>query len=117
MADKDALTFSAFLQRQEDGQLIQDLNDAVVEIVAQLNNAVMEHGGVHTAGLGLALSFKIENGAIDVKAEMKTKLPKENRPRTIFWSTPDNHLSAKNPRQEQLPFKDVNDRQEVRDAL
>ena len=112
----DALSFSTFIASQEDGMLHQDLTNAVQEIIAQLNNAVIEHGGVHTAALGLALNFKIEGGAIEVKAEVKTKLPKENRPRTIYWATPDNYLSRKNPKQSELPFRDVNLTSQIRDA-
>lgn len=112
-SEKDAMNFTTFIAAQEDGQLQSDLNDAVNEIVAQLNNAVMEHGGVHTAALGLALSFKIDGGAIEVKAEVKTRLPKENRPRSIFWATPGNNLTTKNPKQIDM-FRDVNSREEVR---
>jgi len=111
---QEALSFSTFIASQEDGQLHDDLTNAVQEIIAQLNNAVMEHGGVHTAGIALTLAFKIDGGVIEVKADMKTKLPKENRPRTIYWSTPDNQLTRKNPKQSELPFRDVN-AGEVRD--
>ena len=112
----DALSFSTFIANQEDAQLHSDLTDAMQEIIAQLNNAVMEHGGTHTAALGLVLNFKIDSGAIEIKAEMKTKPPKENRPKTIYWSTPDNFLSRKNPKQAELPFRDVNAPSEIRNA-
>lgn len=107
MSNADALSFSTFIAAQEDGQLHADLTNAVKEIIAQLNNAVMEHGGVHTAALGLALSFKIDSGMIEVRADVKTKLPKENRQRTVYWSTADNNLTRKNPKQQELPFRDV----------
>lgn len=112
-SEKDALNFSTFVAAQEDGQLHADLTDAVNEIVAQLNNAAMEHGGTHVAGLTLSLGFRIDGGTIEVKAAIATKLPKENRPRSIFWSTPKNHLTSKNPKQIDM-FRDVNAREEVR---
>ena len=111
--DKDALNFSTFIVAQEDGQLHSDLTDQLREIVAQLNNAVLDQGGSHVAGLTIDLGFKIEGGAIEVKAAIKTKMPKENRPRSIFWATPNNSLKAKNPKQIDM-FRDVNKTEEVR---
>lgn len=106
--EKEALSFNTFVSAQEDGQLHSDLTKALREIVAQLNNAVMEHGGVHTASLKLDLSFKIDGGAIECKADTKATLPKEKRPRTIYWATADNYLTRRNPKQLDIPFRDVN---------
>lgn len=106
--EKEALSFNTFVSAQEDGQLHGDLTKAVREIVAALNNAVMEHGGVHTASLKVDFAFKIDGGAIEVKADTKATLPKEKRPRTIYWATGDNYLTRRNPKQIDLPFRDVN---------
>ena len=114
----DALSFNTLVSTLEEGQLHADLTRQLQEIVATLNNQVMEHGGSPTAALGLALTFKLENGAIDIHAEIKAKLPKEPRPRTICWTTPDNQLTRKNPKQQELPFRDVNVKGEtMRDVM
>lgn len=116
MSTPDALSFSTLVATLEDGQLHADLTKLVKEIVADMNNAVLEHGGSQSAALALALSFKLEGGVIEVKAETKVKMPKENRQRTILYSTADNQLTRKNPKQTELSFRDVTKTPEMRDA-
>ena len=113
----EALSFSTFVAQHEDGQLHHDLTDSIQEIVAKLNNAVMEKGGVHSAKLNLSLEFKIDSGAIEIKATHTVALPKLKRPKTIYWCTPDNCLTRKNPKQSELPFRDVKASNEIRDAM
>lgn len=102
------MNFSNLIDALEDGQFRSDLERATQEIIGAMRAEVKMRGGVPTAALAIALSFKLEGGAIEIKPEMKTRLPKETRQRTILWPTSDNKLTRRNPNQQELPFRDVN---------
>lgn len=108
----ETLNLTTLLDTLEDGRLRADLEQNLNEVIAALRAEVRLNGGIPTAALAVALSFKLEGGAIEVKAETKMKLPKENRQRTILWPTVDNKLTKRNPNQQQLPFMDVSKKPE-----
>lgn len=108
MAATENLNLSTLLDTLEDGKLRVDLEKALAEIIVALNQKVTDHGGTATAGLAIALKFKLDHGAVEVDADFRAKLPEQARHRTILWTTADNKLTKANPRQQQLPFRDVN---------
>ena len=74
-----------------------------------MKTKVRDHGGTATAALGVMLNFRLDQDTVEVEANYKVKLPDQVRHRTILWATPDNKLTRSNPRQQQLPFRDVNE--------
>lgn len=113
---QDALNFSTLLDTLEDGQLRTDIEKALAEVITAMHKDAEEHGGVPTAAIAIAVQFRLDSGAVEVKADIKTKLPDQKRRRTILWTTPDNRLTKANPRQQQLPFRDVNEKAAFADA-
>jgi hypothetical protein len=100
-------SFSTLIGDLEEGQLHGDLTRAVQEIVAELHNARIESGGEPKASLGVVLNFAFDGDTITVTGTVKTTLPKRRRMRSVFYATEENHLTRRNPRQRDLPFKDV----------
>lgn len=97
-------TFSQFLGAVEDGELHQEMTQQLRDVIAELH----QHGGKPKAALTLSLEFQLDGGVIEVKADTKVKLPKGGRAKSIFWATPDNNLTRRNPRQAELPgIRDV----------
>lgn len=109
MSQDHVHTFQQFVAAVEDGELHRDLSDQLVEIVAALENHVRDVGGKPVATLDIKLSFKLDDGLIEVRADYKAKMPKTSRAKSIFWATPENHLSRRNPRQQELPLRSVED--------
>lgn len=115
MADGTELrTFGTFLGDVEDGELHGELTRAIREIVAELHNVAQDQGGAQKATLALGLVFKLDRGVIEVESTVKTALPKRRRGKSIFYATPDNLLTRRNPRQAELPLRDVNVPSETR---
>jgi hypothetical protein len=106
--ETEKLNFNTMIAAQEDGKLHADLTSEVREIVQTLKLLAEASGGTYSAALSLNLSFKLDGGAIEVKAETKKTMPKARRSRTIYWATDDNSLTRKNPAQIDMPFRDVN---------
>lgn len=107
MEPNQTLNFSTFVAGHEDGSLNHELSSDIQEIIATLNNFVREHGGSPKASVSISLDFKLEGGVIEVVATKKVKLPEEPRPRQIYWTTADNKLTPRNPKQPDM-FRDVN---------
>ncbi len=101
-----ARTFGVFLGDIEDGRLHNDLTDALRDLVAQMHEA-QGRTGKSSGSLAITLAFKLEDGIIEVVADYKAKAPKLARGRSIFWATPENNLTKRNPAQPDLPFRDV----------
>lgn len=114
MSDPSLRTFSTFLAAVEDGKLHADLTDVLRDIVAGLNDLRAEHGGgKYTGGMKLDITFTLDNGVMEVNTKIDTKMPKPARPKAIMWVTPENMLSASNPKQPSL-FRDATAPQEAR---
>lgn len=100
-------SFGQFLAEAENGQLHTDLSTALQDLVAALSDAAANTGGKPRGKLTLTLDFRIDGGVVEVNAEHKITRPKQVRARSIFWATPENHLTRLNPRQRELPLRDV----------
>lgn len=115
MTQESLSTFSQLLGALNDGELHQDMSEDMREMVAKLHDHAREHGGKPSATMTLTVEMKLDGGLIMVKAEAKTKLPKSERARSVFWATPENNLSRRNPRQPDLPgIRDVTSDTRVR---
>lgn len=100
--------FATLVGDLEDGALHDELSRAVPEIVAQLHDILVQQGGKPKAKLTLTLGFVLDSGVIEVKGEVKVALPELRRGKTIFYATPDNSLTRRHPKQQELPLRDVN---------
>jgi len=103
----EILSFSQFVANLDEGSLHHDLSEALTEIVAKLNDA--RQGGTNKpkAGMTIKLAFQLDGQTIDVIGDFDVKTPKIKRERSVFWTTSKNRLSRNNPKQQNLPFKDV----------
>lgn len=114
VAGAPARTFGQFIGEAEDGQLHTDLSSELETIIAALDETIRSGRSKAKGSLTLTISFVLDNhGVCEVDAAMKTALPKTERARSIFWVTPENHLSRFNPRQQNLPLHDVKTSREV----
>ena len=105
-AASTARTFAIFLAEIEDGRLHGDLTDALTDLVQSLRDAAARTGK-SVGKLDINFTLKFDGEIIEVVADYKAKAPKLARGRSIFWATPDNNLTKRNPAQPDLPFRDV----------
>lgn len=100
--------FGVFLSQIEDGVLQADLSEELQRANLELAKHAENHGKA-TGTITLVLALKHDrNGVVDVGAEIKSKMPKSSRARSVFWADPiTGNLSNKNPKQESLPFKAI----------
>lgn len=106
-SEHDLRNFSQIIGYLEGGQLNQDLTEEIRNVIATLHNEALSRGGKQKGSLTIKLDFLLEEGVIEVRADCSAKLPRHQRGRSMLWATPDNLLTAKNPKQTELNFKDV----------
>lgn len=99
-------SFGVFLAELEDGRLHGDLSSALRDLVASLEEA-SARGGKPRGKLSVTMNFALDDGIVECTADYAVKAPKLARGRSIFWVTPDNNLTRRNPAQADLPFRDV----------
>lgn len=107
MAETEHRAFSTFIGDLEEGRLHAELTSQIRDIVAELHNVLIDQGGKPKAALAIKLNFKLDSGVIEVDAETKATLPKRLRSKSIFYATPSNDLTRRNPKQTELPLRDV----------
>jgi hypothetical protein len=111
-----ARTFVQFLGELEDGDLTRNLTEAVQDLVGDLEDVRHNQGGKPSGKVTITIDLTDEDGVIEAKSNFVVTKPKRKRSRSLFYPTAENFLTRENPRQQRLPFQDVNDRPEVRNA-
>lgn len=106
-------SFSSFLSVVQDGQLHADLTRELQDLIGDLQNAYLNQGGTPKGELTIKFGFKLEDGVTEVTGNFSVTGPKPVRGKTIFWVTPDNILTQRNPKQSDM-FRDVNRGGEMR---
>lgn len=99
-------TFSQVLGAIEDGVFHQEATEKLRDLIAQLHDVARDQGGKPSGSLSMDFKLTLDSGVVEVVADLKVKTPKSQRGKTIFWATPENHLTKRNPRQTEL-FRDV----------
>lgn len=96
--------FGAWLQEQRNGVLHAELSEALAEVSA----AVLQHN--KPGKLGLAITVKPAGNAqftVFVSDEVKVTVPQPDKPTSMFFADDDGNLSRRDPRQAELPLRDV----------
>ncbi|MDE1896881.1 MAG: hypothetical protein KGH91_07385 [Rhodospirillales bacterium] len=104
--------FMDFIREQRNGVLHDELSDALQEAVA----AVMNEGGTATLTLKITVkSADAGEGALMVKDDIITKLPKQKASGSIFFASPENNLIREDPKQHKLPLQEIKRQSDPRD--
>lgn len=105
--DEGARGFAPLLTALEEGALHED---ASVQL-RDLNRKLMLHAEQFGKAKGsITIVIKLSaarGGSVDVDGDVTTKTPKPIRSRSVMWFTQGANLTGKNPRQQELPLRDV----------
>ena len=100
--EKAFTSFASLLNHLEDGELVSDLSKSLREVISAIEDHKANTGKAGKGDITIKLHFTADEGVIDVKSDVTTKVPKEVRRRTTLWATPNNYLSPYNPRQQEM---------------
>lgn len=73
-------SFSSVLTAIEDGRLHSDVTDALVDLIAAMENHVQEHGGKVSGKLSLTIDLKLDGGVFELVGDHKVTKPKPKAP-------------------------------------
>lgn len=96
--------FAAFLHDQRGGVLHSELSEALAEI----SQAVMEHnkGGKLTLEITVKPAGTAEH-TLFVGDKITSKIPEADKPTSMFFADEQGNLSRRDPRQAELPLREV----------
>jgi hypothetical protein len=108
--------FCVWLNDVEDGKLRDDLSEAQKDVLEKLQEQAKATSCAKKGKITLTLSYLVESGgAVHIDSAIDTKVPKPVRERDHFFIARDGGLTRKNPKQQELRFKDVSGRREIKD--
>jgi hypothetical protein len=95
--------FAAWLQEQRQGGLHSELSDALAEVV----QAVVDHEKPGTVQLTVTVKPSEMDGAVVVSDKVVAKPPEPEKGASLFFSDSRGNLSRRDPRQQELPLREV----------
>jgi hypothetical protein len=107
MSPHDTRTVGQLLSEIDDGDFHNELCEQLRDLVAALSMDAGGKRGASKGALTITLAFSAEGRSIEVRGDLKVAKPKPQRGKSLFFVTADNHLSRRDPNQNDLPFRDV----------
>lgn len=99
------------------GDLLKELSETNKTVLTTLEDHARDTCGTAGGTLTLVLKYKVErNGAVRIEADVATKLPKLLRAADHFFTNGKGALSRKDPRQQELPLREVGGATEIKEA-
>lgn len=104
--------FATFLQEQRGGALHAELSDELAAVVS----ACMEHERSGELTLTVKVSPNKDGETLTLVDSVKAKKPEAAQRPSIFFTDSHGNLSRRNPRQPELPLREVTDPDDQRRA-
>lgn len=109
MSNRPIRRFVDMLGLLNRGRFVEKLDDKLAEAMTELENVPGEKG---SATITLTITINSEGGRIDIKPNVKSKLPEEKGfNSTPFWAV-DGALSVQHPSQTDMFIRDTDDARE-----
>lgn len=101
--DRQVRPFAAFLQEQREGVTHSELSEGLSDLVA----ACIEHGKGGTLTYKVSIKPNKDGVTVFVTDAITVKAPVGERSAALFFADDDGNLSRKDPRQQELPLREV----------
>ncbi len=98
--------FAAFIHDQRGGALHGELTEALAELVLAVN----EHRTKGVLQLQVVVVPNNDGATVTVSDKIKLTMPEGDRGAAIFFVDDDGNLSRQNPRQIELPLREVGEK-------
>lgn len=101
--------FLTFLEEVDEGRLAANATDELAVLVREIHALSRIEGLKPKGKLRIEITVQSNKTVMDVIGEVKTVMPRRPRSGSSFFRTRDNQLSAVNPAQLGIEFRDVQD--------
>ncbi|GAB5541342.1 MAG: hypothetical protein SangKO_011020 [Sandaracinaceae bacterium] len=106
--DEGARSFTRALEMVADGDLVIDASAELFE----LNQALRREARIRRVAVKGTFTLKLQlvvepNGPVEIHPSITTKRADRKTARGLLWLTPGGNLTAENPRQQNLPLREV----------
>lgn len=114
--DDGAKSFAVLLPQIDDGALHAEATEELRKLLVTLSTTARNRMLISRGEMALKMKFAVTpKGEVTVIGEVTTKAPKGKNPTSTFFLTPGSTLSQRNPRQQELPLRDVSNRDRSKD--
>ncbi len=97
-----------FLAAHSNGYAVDLLSQKLKEIVEHMETLATNEGQPKSKSiLAIKITFERADGIYKIGIEPSVKLQASAPPKTVFWATPGHGLVQQDPRQMNLPMRDV----------
>lgn len=102
-------TFTTFFTQVDDGRLAANATEELEVLIRELRNVAQIANTKPPGRIVLTISIAALPGGemMNVVGAIKVAMPTRPKAQSIFWRTKENCLSAANPAQREIDFKDV----------
>lgn len=108
-ADRAHHVHLTFLEEVDEGRLAANATDELAVLVREIHALSRIEGLKPKGKLRIEITVQSNKTVMDVIGEVKTVMPRRPRSGSSFFRTRDNQLSAVNPAQLGIEFRDVQD--------
>lgn len=110
MSQEEISNFSQLIAVLAEGEVNNQFTDAYRELIAEMNQKAMDHGGVQKGSISLSLNLTFKNGVFEVLvSEPKVSKPKAPPIGSVLWGTGSNKLALSDPKQGKLELHPVHE--------
>lgn len=108
MADNTTREFTVLLAELNGGAIRDELGEVLAKSLFELHEQAIATMSTRAGKLTLSLALTVEpSGAVRINADVSNKLPTVPRPSDHFFVSRGGALTRKNPRQQELPLREV----------
>lgn len=106
--DDSPRSFSHFFGMLDDEQAHATASEDLHDLMKVMRDEASARQGSVGGSLTIRIDFKVdETGTVETRYDVKTKEPKRKSSKSIFWLTKNANLTVSNPRQQELPLRQV----------
>lgn len=108
--DEGPRSFAVFLTHLSEGEAERELSRQMQALMKQMRDEAIARNGKIKGALAVNFKFIIPpTGPVAVTYDVTSKAPKRVTSEGYFWLTKGGNLTHKNPKQEELPLREVSE--------
>lgn len=106
--EEGARSFTRFIDQLAYGEVQGELSEDLHDLISTLQKDASMHQSKAKGALTLKLDIEVDDrGVATVKPLITVKKPKSRRSPATMWVTAGGNLTPQNPRQQELPLREV----------
>lgn len=100
-------SFLGVLGELEDGRFVHEVTEALQQLIGDMENAAANPTSKVPGKMTITLNLMREEGYVEIRPVLAVVAPKPTRRKSVFFVTPENLLTRRDPRQVDMFIREV----------